>query len=153
MARGCIVSVVLIALVSSAASCSDTNRAFTGRWVSAASLDSDWLVGRPELAIGHFGPEVTGVAWFLDEDGIENPICPCEFIDHRAVDLDRETLVVSTTFCDGSLWLWRLALEEGDGDEPALVGTVEVSGDATRVLDVRLELLSTFIPNERKRCE
>lgn len=153
MTRGSIVSVVLIALISSAAACSDLDRAFTGRWLALEPLDSDWLVGRPELAIGHFGPEVTGVAWFLDDDGIENPICPCEFIDHRAVDLGTESFVVSTTFCDGSLWLWRLALVDGDGDEPVLEGTVEVSGDPTRVLDVRLERLSTFIPNERKRCE
>jgi len=131
--------------------CGDADRMFTGRWLASAPLESDWLVGRPELVVGHFGPEVTGVAWFLDDDGIESRICPCTFIDHRAVNLDAATFVASTTFCDGSVWIWRLALDSG-ADPERLEGTVEVAGDPDRILDVSLELVDTFLPNEKKQC-
>ena len=134
-----------------AAGCTNADRALTGRWASTMSLSSDWLVGRPELAIGHYGTELTGVAWFLDADGIVPRVCPCSFIDNRAVDVAHETFNAQTTFCDNSTWIWRLTLDD-TVTPPELAGTVEVAGDASRVLDISFALVDTFIPDEEKLC-
>lgn len=142
----------LAALALSAPACADADRMFTGRWVAHAPLDSAWLVGRPELAIGHFGPEVTGVAWFLDDDGIASRICPCTFLDPLTVDLDGRSFAATTTFCDGEVWIWRLTLD-ADADPQILEGSVEVAGDPTRAIaGVQLDLVDTFIPDEKKQC-
>lgn len=136
------------------AGCTDADRALTGRWVSEAPIASSWLVGKTELTIGHFGPELTGVAWFDDDDGVASRVCPCAFIDQLTLDLDAKHFTASTDFCDGEKWLWDLTLDESV-DPPVLVGRVEVK-DAEGlqpIEDIRLVLSDTFIPDDRKLCE
>ncbi|TNF29949.1 MAG: hypothetical protein EP329_14565 [Deltaproteobacteria bacterium] len=143
---------VLWAAVALSAGCTDADRALTGRWGATEPVESSWLVGRPELAIGHYGSELTGVAWFLDGDGIASPVCPCAYVDQLSLDLGAEEFAASTDFCTGDKWIWRLALDDTH-DPPHLVGTVEVKDAPSTLLDIELERIDTFIPDERKLCD
>jgi len=136
------------------AGCTDADRALTGRWVSQEPIVSGWLVGKTELTIGHFGSELTGVAWFDDDDGVGSRVCPCAFIDQLTLDLTAKRFTASTDFCDGAKWLWDLTLDESV-DPPVLVGRVEVKDSAglAPIEDLRLVLSDTFIPDDRKLCD
>lgn len=127
---------------------------FAGRWASTDVLQSSWLSGRPELAVGHFGPEVTGVVYFANAAGVVTEPCPCAFLDHLSVDLDAERFrVTSELACDGSVWLWDLSIETDVNDDVFLVGSVETTDGTERSLPLRLELIDRFIPEERRDCE
>lgn len=127
---------------------------FTGMWESRAALDGGWITGRPELAIGHFGPELTGVVRFLDDEGLPTLACSCAFVDQQDVDLDARRFVATTTLCDGAtLWVWELELDDG-GADPELFGVVrraQPEGDAP--VEVRFVLDEEFVPDDRRECE
>ncbi len=135
--------------------CADTSTMFGGRWISRSVLDSGWIAGRPELAVGHYGPEVTGVAYFANAAGVVVGPCPCAFIDHQSVDLDAGTFRATTALpCDDSVWLWELTLETDEAeDRPLLVGTVSKTDGSGDSVDLTLELLDRFIPEDRQACE
>ena len=110
-ARGsrCLTFCALAALALGAAGgCEDPNEMFTGRWASVlpeSSAGTDPFDGAPLLAIGHYGREVAGVAYFHQVQGGSSlePGCRCAFIDHRGVDLDRSRLEFSSRFDVGEL--------------------------------------------------
>ncbi len=134
--------------------CEDVSRMFAGRWGSTNVLQSEWLSGRPELAVGHYGPEVTGVVYFANAAGVVVGPCRCAFLDHQSVDLAAERFRATTELdCDGSVWLWDLAVEVDDNDDLFLVGTVETTDGTSRSLPLRLELIDRFVPEDRKACE
>lgn len=134
--------------------CNDADRALTGRWVSEEPIDSTWLVGKTELTLGHFGPELTGVAWFDDDDGVASRVCPCAFVDLLSLHLGAKHFTASTDFCTGEKWLWDLTLDESV-DPPVLAGRVEVKDNPGMqpIEGIRLILVDTFIPDDRKMCD
>ncbi|MCB9734567.1 MAG: hypothetical protein H6745_18430 [Deltaproteobacteria bacterium] len=146
---------VALALGLAGASCADASSLFTGRWAAQTLVTSTWAfpTGLPELAIGHFGNEVAGVAWFLDENGLASgpESCRCSFVDGQTVKPAQGRLVVNTTFCDGAVWQWRLELDDS-GDAPVLRGQVLATDGSGDSVDVELERIDTFIPEERKEC-
>ncbi len=127
---------------------------FTGMWEAEAPLDADWIGGRPELAIGHFGPELTGIVRFLDDEGLPTLSCECAFIDQQDVDLDARRFVATTTLCDAeTLLIWELALDD-DGEDPRLVGEVRRANDPDSApAPVSLRLDDPFVPDDRRECE
>jgi len=142
-------------LLLSLAACQDPSRMFTGRWEAMEVVTSDWLPdGLPELAIGHFGPELTGVVWYLDENGLlgGGDGCPCSFIDHRSVNLTTRVFTATTTHCSGDVWIWRMERVD-DEEELLLVGTVSDPSHTGREEVITLRLVDRFIPEERKRCD
>lgn|GEM_PF-1312909 len=147
-----LVAALLLGAASLATGCNDADRALTGRWLATEPVQTSWLAGRPELTIGHYGPELTGVAWFLDVNGFPSEICPCGFIDHLSLDLDAQRFAASTDFCNGDIWIWRLELDDTQTPE-VLSGTVEVKDEPDKVLDITFELVDTFIPDEKKLCD
>ena len=137
-----------------AGACADASRMFTGVWRAETALESMWISGKPELAIGHFGPELTGVAHFRDADGLPDPTCLCAFIDQQDVDLDQRRFVATTTMCDepSTLLIWQLTLDD-DGPDPRLVGDVRRAGDETSTpIAVSFELDDEFVPDDRREC-
>jgi len=145
----------LVALLfgGAAPGCSDASRMFTGRWVARAPLEETWLTGKPELAIGHFGPELTGVAYYFESLGaVPDPLCPCAFIDHKEVDLDRAELTATTERCGvGPTLIWFLELDEDGDGNPFLTGTV--GPDDTQRAHIDLDLVDAFVPEDLRVCE
>lgn len=137
------------------AGCADASDLFTGRWAATSLVTSTWgfPTGLPELAIGHFGNEVAGVAWFLDDNGIPNgpAPCRCSFIDGQTVKPGDGRLIINTTFCDGAIWQWRLQLDD-TSDGPVLRGQVLATDGSGDTVDIELERIDTFIPEQRKEC-
>ncbi|MCC6620657.1 MAG: hypothetical protein IT385_05355 [Deltaproteobacteria bacterium] len=132
--------------------CTDASRMFTGRWEATAPVDQAWLDGRPELAIGHFGAELTGVVFYQDDYGVvEQADCPCAFIDQDRLDLDREEVVFETEHCDQPILIWSLARFEDDDGDLFLVGRVGPSG--VTPVDITLSLTDTFVPEDLRECE
>jgi len=127
---------------------------FAGMWKAEAPLASGWITGRPELAIGHYGPEFTGIVRFLDDGGLPTQLCPCAFIDQQDVDLAQRELVATTALCDGeTLWVWHLTLDE-QGAEPRLVGEVRPAADeVTPPVAVSFYLDQVFVPDDRRECD
>jgi hypothetical protein len=141
--------------------CEDPNKMFEGKWESTSQYDAfeGQLRGVPHLAIGHFGLEVTGVAFFYKALGGSAPEteCPCVFIDqqeaHR-VDLANQELSFSTK-CDAielsetaSITLdWHLRLISEDTleevEERYLTGTVRRAdgGEAEMIKLIRTDVI------------
>lgn len=139
--------------VASLSSCSNASHMFSGMWRVEAALDSDWLAGRPLLALGHFGPEITGITWFLDAESLPDTDCLCAYVDQQDVDLDERRFVATTTLCDGTTRLiWQLAYDDA-GADPRLVGDVRIAADDTHApLAVSFVLDDEFVPDERREC-
>jgi len=127
---------------------------FTGMWKSVSALDGGWVSGRPELAIGHFGAELTGVVRFLDDEGLPPLACACAFIDQQDVELGRRRFVATTTLCDGTtLWVWELELDD-DGADPRLFGVVrQVQPEGADPVEVSFVLDEEFVPDDRRECD
>lgn len=139
----------LVVLVS----CQNPNRMFTGVWQAEGPIgDESWSLGRPELSIGHFGTELTGLVRFLDDSGLPTRPCACAFIEHQRLDLDTANFVALTEQCDGSLWVWNLTLT-GDSDENSyLTGTV-TEADGTGFVEFSARLIDRFVPDDRRECQ
>jgi len=132
--------------------CTDASRRFSGRWEATAALDEAWLDGRPELAIGHFGAELTGVVWYNDDYGVvPQAACPCAFIDQDRIDLDDGSFVITTERCAGPVLVWTLASVEDDDGEVALEGEVGPSG--VQPVAIKLERTDTFVPDDVRACD
>lgn len=126
---------------------------FFGVWEAEEALpEGGWLEGRPELSVGHFGTELTGVVKYLDANRLPTLPCRCGFLDDQRVELDNERFVAVSELCDGPLLIWDLTLDE-DADPPRLVGTVTRATQADDQLEVSLVLLDTFVAEERRECE
>lgn len=127
---------------------------FGGMWESQVSLDAGWISGRPELAIGHFGSELTGIVRFLDDEGLPTQECPCAFIDQQDVDLAQRRFVATTTLCDDTtLWIWELELDDA-GADPRLEGVVRrASPDGAAPVEVSFVLDEEFVPDDRRECD
>jgi hypothetical protein len=144
---------LVVAALCGVTGCADASRMFTGMWRAEAPLETAWISGRPELAIGHFGPELTGVVRFLDDDGFPTASCPCAFLDQQDVDLDARRFVATTELCDGDTrWIWQLTLDD-DGADPRLVGDVRRAADeGTPPVAVSFRLDDEFVPDDRREC-
>ena len=124
---------------------------FFGLWEAEVELaEGGWIEGRPELSIGHFGTELTGVVRFLDGNGLPTLACRCVFIDHQRVDLDEARFVAVSEQCDESLWIWELTL--ADEDPPRLFGSVTRADRTDDPVAVSFLLVDTFVPEERRQC-
>ncbi|MEZ4265180.1 MAG: hypothetical protein R3F39_02290 [Myxococcota bacterium] len=152
--KRCVLAAALASLAWwPAAGCDELNQMFTGLW-RATSVEADGLFeGSPELAIGHFGREVAGVAYFKIVQGGSQYVaeCPCAFINHEQLDLDARTVRFSTT-CDGSLVLdWRLKLTS-EGARRFLEGEVTRADGGPGTAVVRLERAEESVRDEEKQC-
>jgi hypothetical protein len=132
--------------------CDDPDKMFEGRWESVTVVEgSSFLAGRPELSIGHYGRELTGVVRFLDRNGLATDGCACAFIEHQRVDLERERFVAITEHCDGQAWIWELTRIEDDDDTDVLEGTVVPAAGGEPVF-LSLRLVDEFVSDERREC-
>lgn len=132
--------------------CADASRRFTGVWRATESLDAAWLTGRPELAIGHFGRELTGVVHFLDDNGLPVSSCPCAFLDQRDLDLELGTFVVTAEVCDAGVWAFEATLDE-DGADPALEVSVYRTDASGERVSGRFVLEDVFVSDDRRECQ
>ena len=148
--------VLVVVILTAIGGCSDANSMFTGRWSVEPVLDAPWPRTKPELIIGHFGSEVTGVLWFTDEFGVRPEVgdipCPCTFIQHRALNLDRQELSISTSFCDAEVWLWDLVLEGDPVADATMTGTLTIADENGTTMDVTLKREDTFVRDDDKAC-
>lgn len=133
--------------------CADASSMFTGVWKSEVALATPWLSGRPELSIGHFGPELTGVIRFLDDEGLPGGSCACAFVEQQDVDLGGERFVATTDLCDDeTLLIWEMRLEDG-GAESRLIGTVRRANDDLAPAElVTFRLDDRFVSDDRREC-
>jgi len=125
---------------------------FGGMWESETTLDASWLSGRPQLAIGHFGPELTGIVRFRDEDLIPRPVCGCAYLDQVDVDLTNQRFIATNELCDTppTVLIWDLTLED-QGADPRLVGEVRRANDDTSpAVMVSFRLDDRFVPDDRR---
>lgn len=141
----------LLAVWAVTSGCQDPNRMFFGLWEAEVALPDGWVEGRPELAIGQYGTELTGVVRYLDDNGLPTLPCRCAFLDHQRVDLDDRRFVAVSEQCDESLWIWELSLVD-DEDPPMLEGTVTRANQADESVSVRFVLVDRFVPGERRVC-
>ncbi len=128
---------------------------FGGVWRAEAALEAGWISGRPELSIGHFGPEMTGIVRFLDADNLPTQACKCTFIDQADVDLPDQRFVVTTALCDtpATLLIWELTLDE-EGADPRLVGEIRRANDeATPPEVVSFRLDDRFVSDDLRECD
>jgi hypothetical protein len=124
-------------------------------WKAEAPLSASWLSGRPELALGHFGPELTGIVRFLDDDGIiPSGDCTCAFVDQQDIDLDGKRFAATTAWCDDeTLLIWEMRLDDA-GADPRLVGTVRrANDDVTPAEAITFRLDDRFVSDDRRECE
>lgn len=137
----------------SLAGCDNLNEMFTGLW-KATSVDAAGLFeGSPELAIGHFGREVAGVAYFkIVQGGSEYVVsCPCAFINHEQLDLGARTVQFATV-CDSGLGLdWRLTMSS-EGSRRFLDGEVTRADGGPGRAVVRLERTEDSVRDAEKQC-
>ncbi len=125
---------------------------FSGVWRSEEGIAAEWLAGQPELAIGHYGPELTGVVHYLDDAGVA--LCECAFIEQLDVDLDGATFEATTDApCGEGLLIWSLTLDE-DGADPRLVGSVRHRLDQVHSEPIAVSFLldDTFVPDDKRVC-
>ncbi len=142
----------MVGLAFACSACTDASRMFTGRWEATAALDTTWLEGRPELVIGHFGPELTGVVFYRDAFGVvEQPACPCAFVDEDSVDLEGEDFIATTERCGEPVLIW--ILERLEDDEGNIFLTGSVGPDEDNRADIDLELVDTFVPEDLRACD
>jgi hypothetical protein len=133
--------------------CEDLNQMFTGLWRASAASPGGPVEGAPELAIGHFGREVAGVAYFKIVAGGSEFVsaCPCAFIEHQQLDLGRRTVRFATQ-CDGGPRLdWRLELSI-EGARRFLDGEVTRADGGPGSAQFRLERAEEFVRDAEKQC-
>ncbi len=144
---------VLAASVVLGSACGDASHMFSGMWRSEEGVAAGWLEGQPELAIGHYGPELTGVVHYVDDAGIA--LCDCAFIEQLDVDLDGESFEATTDApCGEGLLVWALTIND-DGADRRLVGTVHHRVDqvSSEPVAVSFVLDDTFVPHDKRVCE
>lgn len=145
---------LVAASVVTLAGCGDVSHMFGGMWKSEAALSASFITGRPELAIGHFGREMTGIVRFLDEDAIVEQECGCAYLDQQDVDLDNQHFIATTTLCaeadeDPVILIWDLTYDDG-GADPRLFGEVRVANDdITTPVPVSFRLDDRFVPDDK----
>lgn len=142
----------MVITIGAAPGCLDRSTMFEGLWISVDDVELGWIDGQVELAIGHFGAELTGVVYFLESDGIQpDSDCGCRFIDNKSTNLDAQTFVATITDCDGEILGLMLALDDSTGDETQLTGTLLDTVTQTSV-DVTFVQQDEFITDARKVC-
>lgn len=148
----------LVAILLGAAAapgCDDPNEVFTGRWESRLPPHEGLVEGAPVLALGHFGREVAGVAYFkkLEPGGAAyDEDCPCAFVEHQGIDLDTPRVSFSTEcLASGVVLDWDLELVE-DGEDRLLEGTVTSALGGDVAVAVSLEKTEDFVLAEDKEC-
>ncbi len=135
--------------------CVDPNEMFSGRWESRLEPYSGLLEGAPVLALGHFGLEVAGVAYFKQQqpDGaLYVEACPCSFIEHQDVDLEDARLAFSTS-CGGPAQTldWDLERVE-EGSEVVLQGALRAATGGGEAIGVELVLADEFLSEAEREC-
>ncbi|MCB9727582.1 MAG: hypothetical protein H6744_02680 [Deltaproteobacteria bacterium] len=133
-------------------SCDQVNSMFAGLWRSTLPAASGPFAGAPELAIGHYGREIAGVAYFKIVQGGSEYVaeCPCAFIENKRVDLDARTVDFATK-CDDLQLDWSLTLRE-EGTRRLLEGTVTRADGGPGSAEVQLERDDEFVRDEDKLC-
>jgi hypothetical protein len=154
LARGALRNPGLLLVGCTLASCLDRNEMFTGTWAAVDTLIAEgFVVGRPELSLGHFGKALTGVARYLDSDGLAREDCPCAFVDYQLVDLEAQSFRATTTQCDGATWIWSLTLVEGDAERLFLEGTIALASSDEAPVAIQLVRVDDFVTDDRKECD
>jgi hypothetical protein len=125
----------LAVLLGALVGCENPNEAFSGRWgpvvspesFEGSAVDLDWGQVWPQLHLGHYGQEVAGIVTFhkteLATDRASE--CPCAFVEHSSLNLDSQTLVV-TTRCPEASFDWDLAITRDEGDGIFLKGWLTI---------------------------
>jgi hypothetical protein len=139
------------------AACEDPSHLFTGRWEAEGAEGSTLLPGVPVAAIGHYGTHVTGIV-FYHVPGGSDPVaaCPCGYIDHVGLDVDRRFVAFNTTCEDGTQekLYWELQTEEDKETKlVSLVGLVRASDGGGPEQGVALVRKTRALNDEDYVCE
>jgi hypothetical protein len=141
--------------------CEDPNEMFHGLWESTATSSEAPYEGAPLIALGHYGLEVTGVAYFHQAIGQSKLVsdCPCAFVVHQGVDLDEKVVRFSTSFeampCegDGTDLDWELVLGTDPlTEDKVFEGSVTSSDGSLAAFDVKLRRISRYISPAHRLC-
>lgn len=141
----------LIAVSFVLAACVNPNRMFTGRWVALDAVELPGFSGTVELALGHFGPDLVGVARGYDAAGLPEEGCPCAIVEARSVRIGDGSFQAVVQRCDGSTWLLSLVIDL-DADPLILAGTVTPGGAALGV-PVTFEQLDASVDSGFRECD
>jgi len=161
-------SLFLAACVVLCAGCEDPNKMFEGVWTTTQppheALEGHF-VGKPTLAIVHYGLDLTGLVYFQSGAGEYRQTCPCALVEQDigdTIDFDGRQISFITSCLqtvdpdDGSANFsnlslrWHLTMgDEPDLDERTLSGEVRL-GDASE--PVHFERIRRDVPDERKQC-
>jgi len=123
---------------------------FTGRWVTSDAIQINEFVGTIELGLGHFGPDLVGVARLYDPLGRPYAPCPCAIVESRGVYIGAGAFTAVSDNCGLSTWLWNLVIDS-QGDVSLLQGDI-ASGDVDDV-PVVFEQVDAFVEESFKACE
>lgn len=107
--------------------------------------------GTIELGMGHFGPDLVGVARGYDLGGLPEAACACSIVEARSVRTGEGSFVAVVQRCDDSTWLLALSIDL-DADPLRLVGTLTPSG-AAEPLSVVFEQLDESVDNAFRECD
>lgn len=131
-------------------SCVNPNRMFTGRWISVSPIEITGFSGNVEIGIGHYGPDLVGVARFYDSLGRPYAPCACSIIESRGVRIGEGAFTAVSDNCGESIWLWNLMIDL-DSTPALLNGTI--AADAGAELIVAFEQTDGFVEESFKACD
>ncbi len=153
-----VLGVAALTALWAAPACTDTSTIFSGRWESEDAPLSGLVHGVPVLALGHYQSEIAGVAYFMASSAtgtLFDADCPCAFVEHNTLDVDRGTVVFETQ-CDPDAPLIRWSLtrdEDGATGEVFLEGTIARSdGQEGPVEQVRLRRVREGLTDAERQC-
>ena len=162
-ARHALIAASLTLGVCFGAGCQDPSTLFTGVWTAEAFDSEGLLPGVPRLAIGHYGPEATGVVYFHPAVGASERValCPCAFLDARSANPDTGVLQL-TTQVDPALcgawsgpvaldWTFKLGSDPESGDV-LLLAELRASDGSGAVSTVTLVRETTGVAQALREC-
>lgn len=129
--------------------CVNPNRMFTGRWISESTVSIGNFEGSVELGLGHYGPDLVGVARFYDTFGRPYTPCPCVIVESRGVRIGDGAFTAVSDRCGAEVWLWSLTIDLAP-DPATLVGTVVTDQDQT--VEVAFEQTDDFVEEAFRAC-
>lgn len=134
--------------------CDNLNERFTGLWLIADENEAapPWLSEGVILALGHYGPDLTGVVHFRDLNGLRLSTCACTFFESSRVDASSGRLSGYSKGCNpDETVIWQLSIE--DEEEPAyLQASVSLASSPQARTTFRLIRSQEFVATEWRAC-
>lgn len=124
---------------------------FTGRWVSLGAVELPGFAGTVELGLGHFGPDLVGVARGYDAAGLPEEACPCAIVEARSVRTGDGSFQAVIQRCDGTSWFLGVVIDL-DADPLRLEGTIAPGGGLDPV-PVTFEQLDASVDSGFRECD